>query len=215
MRLAPCPRRSTSCSTSPRPRRDRTRRLVSSRTAVLTFVPPQIWSHTEDDNVWHVKLPPPGDLPAVPEGTAPPPEVDGWTDTFGFSDNVPLATLIPVALSCRVESSGAPGGGVHVRIAAPAPADANVGGTEAGLPPLLLHWGFVPRGGRNDVWALPQQPSWPEGTKSVNGRALQSKLLPLADAPGFVGVDIELGSNASLIGFVLKEDSACHRVRIA
>lgn len=67
---------------------------------------------------------------------------------------------------------------------------------------------MVPRGGRNDVWLLPPQSEWPAGSRSANdGRALQSPLAPLPGGDGArVGVVLSLGSSASAVGFVLKED---------
>lgn len=172
----------------------------------------QRWVHTEDASVWHVPLLPPGASFLASNGSR-------WASVSSANSKTALhlhhhpltlscaVTSVPLHASANASPGVAPGftPSCCVRFAAFPPAGPS---PPPSLPPLLLHWGVVPRGGRAGVWAIPPRSGWPSGSRlSPSGCALQTPLRPLPTEPGRVGADVRVSSNAASLGFVLKEDA--------
>ena len=140
----------------------------------------------------------------------------GWEETYSARETVRAAAETLARVGARVTRHHS-GAGVRVRV-------------ESDLPvALLLHWGVVPRGARNDIWAVPDEALWPPGThlykKAAQDRAVQTPMafvpapLPEAPPPGaglsasplpplakpFSFIDLEVGPDPAALRFVLKE----------
>jgi len=132
----------------------------------------------------------------------------GWEVTHQHVEAVTAQTAALQRVGVRVTSHSA-GAGVRLRV-------------ESDLPmPLLLHWGVVPRGARDDLWAVPEQHLWPPGSvlykRAAQDRAVQSPMHlvepqapPAGAASAPLGktysyIDLEVGTDPASVRFVLKE----------
>jgi len=174
------------------------------------------WTHTSSGAVFHVPLPPRTAAlaaqaavdrarsmatllsalqTAIVTSEVAPAESNGslaeWQPTYSRSEIVTALRSRAQRLAVRVTRHGA--GGVRLRCACDI-ADA----------PLALHWGVVPRGARDDIWAAPPPAIWPPGSCAVGSSALQSPMVLGAD--GLAHIQLELGCDCAAVHFVLREE---------
>jgi len=128
----------------------------------------------------------------------------GWEPTLAITEGVAAVVDVMQRVGVRVTSHSA-GAGVRLRV-------------ESDIPePLTLHWGVVPRGARDDIWALPDPEIWPRGSslhkKQSQDRAVQSPMCFVAAQPQpggglskpFSYLEFEIGTDPAVVRFVLKE----------
>ena len=123
-----------------------------------------------------------------------------WEVTYSTTETVTAPTTSLQRVGVRI-SSHSGGAGVRLRV-------------ESDLPmPLLLHWGVVPRGARDDIWAVPEQELWPQGStlykRAAQDRAVQTpmRFVPATpeSAKAFSFIEFELGPDPAGLRFVLKD----------
>ena len=69
---------------------------------------------------------------------------------------------------------------------------------------LLLHWGVVPLGGRNDVWATPPEKCWPTGTSPYEDRAARTPISS-PESCTFIPMGTHRRPSGQAIRFVLRD----------
>lgn len=120
-----------------------------------------------------------------------------WVVTNSIEEKVHNEMEVQYKIGALVEKNP-DGGGVRMRIEAEVPWD------------LKLHWGIVPRGARNDVWALPPEVWRPEGSVVYKDKAVETPMTkftnPLFGLKTINYAELELGNAPTAIRFVLKED---------
>ena len=86
--------------------------------------------------------------------------------------------------------------------------------TDLPVDSLLLHWGVVTRGARQDQWALPSPQNRPEGTKEYgDGKAVQTAMKKVSGglASDFGYVELDMGAAPVGLRFCLKENGDKNR----
>ena len=185
-----------------------------------------LWTHTESGSVFHVPMPP---KPAPPEpqpaeAAAAEAEEEAPRPRTGMSSLLSTLTTLATAIAAPIAPAPQPGWAethsrtepvtavlaathrVGVRVTRHSGGAGVRGRVECDVQaPLLLHWGVVPRGGRDDIWALPETDCWPPGS-AREGIAVQSPM------PGGV-LELEVGTDPSSLRFELQEEGGGRRRR--